>query len=154
MTGVSRRSWWQILVSPVNLSGDEKRTRRRAVRVLIYGYGAVLLLLVVVFPRPWLPIALAWVLIGAILFTWLNAVARGNVLRSGWKPSQFEVEAGRTRLSRALTRASVFTVLCGALLCLAGTSAGPRKWWFIGAGLVVVAVGVPIVLWARRLRSV
>jgi VIT1/CCC1 family predicted Fe2+/Mn2+ transporter len=91
MADGSKNSKTAVLLGLIPLTSEEKRLRVRLIRIAAYAYGALLLLLVVLFSKEWPGILSAWFAVAlALLLTYFIAIRRairsGRLAPSGKQP--------------------------------------------------------------------
>jgi hypothetical protein len=129
-----------VFLGLVPLTAEEKRSRRRMIRVAIYGYGAVLLALLFAFPKYWWAVTLPWFVVGMILSTWYSSTIR-KAARERRAMTTPEERAEAQRVTTAtLSRAAYLTMFSGCAFLVAGFFARKDEVAiFVVAGLLITS---------------
>jgi hypothetical protein len=120
-------------------------------RLIVYAYGALLGLGVVVFPRQWWAVSIAWFVIAFGFVAWLSARNRRAHLDAGFGP-------GTKKSNDAFLRRMIPSLIaCGAGLLLLGVtvmtlSRGGPTTAHIVFGSLLLGFGAITLIWAAVLR--
>jgi hypothetical protein len=74
-----RKGLGTVLLALEPLTEDEKRLRRRLIRVLVYADGAVFALFIILFSPEWWIVSLVWLFLNWALITWYWIAIRRSV---------------------------------------------------------------------------
>jgi hypothetical protein len=125
---------------------------RTWLRVIIYGYGALLVLGVMVFPRQWWAIAITWLVLACGLISW-------NTVRLRRRARQLTGMSAPTKQANAafLQRTAPSLIVAGVGILLLGVTVmtlakGGRTTPLLVWGSLLLFVGVVTVAWAAFLR--
>jgi len=157
MAQSQRKGLGTVLLALDPLTREEKRLRRRLIRVLVYADAAVFALFIILFSPEWWIVSLVWLLLNWALITWYWIAIRRSV-RAGRLTSSPQ---GRTKARRTMNRQLRTTPIWCFGLAAVGVFAGltnhrSQTAAFIFAG-VSFALGLASLIlaarWRRRLSN-
>lgn len=125
---------------------------RNRIRIFTYGYGALLALGIIVFPRQWWVVLIVWFVVAYGLLTWYFLRLRRARRQNGVGPPAAEKSniAFLRRLIPALILTGASVLLLGATVMTLGNG-GPTTAHLVSGSLLLL-FGVAILVWAALLR--
>jgi Ca2+/Na+ antiporter len=142
MNGAGRKDWGTVLLALEPLSQDERRLRRRLIRVLLYAYAALLFILFLVFPHHgWLVWGL-WSLVLIILVSWYWVAIKRSVKAGNLKSDPEERAKSQRKMRRQLRTTPYWFFLIGAGFLIGSLGASGSKTALYVAAAVSIALGL------------
>jgi len=139
------------LLGLVQLSDAERRSRKWMIRIIIYAYGALLLLGIVLFSKERWAVALVRFVVGYGLIVWYILYSRRARQRGGVSPAAARSNLGAMRRNvPGLIVGGTSCVLLGVTvmtLTRGGLTISKLVW-----GLLLAFFGVAMMIWAGFIR--
>ena len=138
----------------VPLSEGEMRTRRRTIRVVVYGAGAVLILFTLIFPRQWWAVAGLWFVVSMGFTTWFIILRQRVAAQDRAADSAHHRPDPVPLMAKRLYRIGILELVSGAAFVCAGLfGRAETRWWVVVVGAALLVAGMGLVVWARTLRG-
>jgi hypothetical protein len=134
----------------VPLSHKEMRSRRRTIRAVVYGAGAVLILFTLIFPRQWWAVAGLWFVVSMGFTTWF-IILRERVAAQDQAADSAHPRADPEGTERFRRRMNWNLIYGGGGCVGVGVAAlfltnAPHSGAFVGISALVLAFGLACVV--------
>jgi hypothetical protein len=147
-----RKGLGTVLLALEPLTQEDRRLRRRLIRVLVYADGAVFALFIILFSPEWWIVSLVWLFLNWALITWYWIAIRRSVRAGRLTSSPQERTKAQRTMSRQLRTTPIWCFGLTAVGVFVGlTNHRSQTAAFVVAG-VSFALGLASLVLATRWR--